>query len=540
MPNIPTYENPIDKLQIPNTGVAAMETLGRVSSRFGLEQKDAIKEGAAAIGRGATMAGEALQQGWNKAEDAETQLQITQGIKAAGSADLQFQQSMMDIGKLDPNDQPAALHALSEKTAAAHDAYMANFTTTKSQQHGERAWAEMNNRWQMRILEHGSNAQGLAASGNIQAGLNMAAAGASMERSEAGIRSQAKQFSMGAEATIANTPGTLESHARMRENIRTGVTKIYRDGTLAIIEGDPDHNIPGDPASGRRLVEKFAAEGLLSPEERNALMSHSLVKDRTIASEARMEEAQQRKAEDEKLHAVIGKINADQINTATGKFEMQPNYLSRILRDAASLPGFARAPHAIETAVKFYQSEEDRLKNGKDDVTDPDVLAKFRAGMVDAANPLTESQVFAARADHKLSDKDFQFYRQWVGEAVKNPQLAKDERDFGRWAESMKPFFTRATQFNPSADPYGTQRFGQWQLDMETEMRQRRAAGESITDITKDMTRADRVQPYQKGLNQPLDKRFTLPGETPAVPMAPVVPIKPGESSEDYLKRIGK
>src|SRR6266566_375353 len=85
---IPIYNNPIDKLDIPDRGVTAYEQLARSDTRFGQEVGAAIKQTGESIKSGIDAVGQAGVAIWKSAEDATAHSEISKGIPTATTATL--------------------------------------------------------------------------------------------------------------------------------------------------------------------------------------------------------------------------------------------------------------------------------------------------------------------------------------------------------------------------------------------------------------------------------------------------------------------
>lgn len=161
--NIPVYNNPVDKLTVPDTGVRMAEQAGRVAQHLGDETAAAMRRGSEALGRGASEAAAALQAGWNRSEDVLANQEITRGIKEGSARTLQAERDMDDIIKNTPADQvQGKIAEYMDKFNQSTSEWAGGFQTTKAKQWLERHMAEQGASLSRSAAAHGSQAAGFA------------------------------------------------------------------------------------------------------------------------------------------------------------------------------------------------------------------------------------------------------------------------------------------------------------------------------------------------------------------------------------------
>lgn len=519
MANIVEYENPDNKLQPSNLGVGGLEQLGHQARLFGQERARVIEQGAQGVER----LGKGIEEYFQNAEDVQTHHEIAQNIISSSQMLDEGTTKLKDLQAAFPGDVAAQNHAFGEWAKDQSQTLMAQATTRKGREDAEERAAKV-----QATLSHQAFVTGAAAAGEHAKMAVEVLANQTQKSAHDNPGSAEEQmdiFQHGVDAMYAATPGDKAALEKEKgEAVRKQQTAIAHADILGAIDR-------GEDVQAR--IDKWSTNGWI-----NQAQAHTAV---TIAqAQATHADALQRKQELDDFHGAFQQVQQARIQP-DGSFKMDQKYLLDIMR-VGQLPGAKQDPGLVENAVKFYQSEVDRDKANKDDITDAAAVGQLRQKMDTGA--LSVNDVFAARAEHKLSAPDFNFYHAWAEAASKNPQLAVDQRDFNHWAETMKPFFTKSTALNPGADPRSDQRYGEWYLDMENEMRTRRGKGEDMKAITVDMT--SRIPTYQQGLGQLNIPKLApaKPGETPQFvptpPLRPIEPAKTGESMDDWAKRTGR
>lgn len=199
------------------------------------------------------------------------------------------------------------------------------------------------------------------------------------------------------------------------------------------------------------------------------------------------------------------------------------------------------------TLIDYGRALTRELSEGTPTVTDPHTYEDFRSRIAlgsDDPNGVTDEQVIRARADGKLSDKDFTFFKGAVSTLAKDPALRVAQRDFNTFLKGIKSSITKSNILMGANDPAGDQRYLQFvqnaQAQFDSAYQKGDGSWKQLIDRNHGGSLWFQAKSYmtdQKGAMQNLQNSISgTPGLVPSV-NAPA--RGKGESAADYLKRTG-
>lgn len=252
----------------------------------------------------------------------------------------------------------------------------------------------------------------------------------------------------------------------------------------------------------------------------------------------------EQKANKERADAEAAQIQASTVGP-NGEITLPKDYYANVAnwmaRNAAK-PGAAEGIASQGRAmIDFGRAVQNDMEKGTPVVTDPHTYEDFqnRAFLPDSdPRKLTATEVFQARANRMLSDKDFSFWHQAVTSLSKDEAKSAAQKDFDSFLKSYKGYITKSSMLK--VDGYGDQKYYEWTSraqQMHDEMAARKVPEKDIRDAIVKV-----LPQYQVGRDQAITgiKEQATTGLKP-LPAGPNVPKRlPNESVTDYLKRTGQ
>lgn len=276
---------------------------------------------------------------------------------------------------------------------------------------------------------------------------------------------------------------------------------------------------------------------------------------RNYAEEVQRDAERQARANEEariKANKAHADQFANQITASTirddGTLGIPADYFKNV-RDLAMMPDVEPSlPRAMRSAG---------IAIGKSDppLSDPHTYLDFldRLGRSDV--PMQE--IYQARGEGRLNNKDFSFMLQWAKSLQASPQRRTQQQTLNTFFGGMKAFITKSNML--VADQDGNQRYSEYVRAMSARYWDGIAKGRDPEQMFSEFR--NEVPQYQVPMGQSTD-RLTTGIEAPNAPLPPVgtaastaatitgtaaaravphtVPQrKPGESASAYLKRVG-
>ena len=331
-------------------------------------------------------------------------------------------------------------------------------------------------------------------------------------------------------------------------------------------KAEKDPNFQADWDTGK--YDKWKSS--LSPDEQNNVQKMAAQAEKARVETLKQTQEMQTKAATAKVDQLSTKAISDNVtyDPNTGKLTVDPAFNQSIL-DIAKVTGPGpdgkpvpiAKPSELHTLFTLGQTIRTDSQKQTPATTDPGTYTDFRNRAFlppDDPNRLTNTEVAQARIDHKLSDKDWASFHQALNVTSKDPQASANEKLFNGFFKSVKGFVSKSSPFQP-ANPQSEQRAYEMQQYLEDQFHAGLKMGRSPRALLtyggpEGIMNDDVLKRYQLTLDDvlktdnpseavtPLTNPNVLTGQqtTPALPppKAAGVPWIPGESMDDYFKRM--
>lgn len=334
------------------------------------------------------------------------------------------------------------------------------------------------------------------------------------------------------EDQLAAHPGlTPEQQAKIRSDYATPAMK---DIAVAAFHTMADR----DPAAAREALKRGEFAGLFEGHEINSLQNYAESMTRAQTEQERAAAAEARRAAKEQFDKATNNVISTVVNPENGQLQMPPDYFKNVI----ALKNLDQADDGtIRAMLSMGRSVTDDIEKGTPVTTDPHTYEDFRSrAFLAETDPrkLSTAEVLQARADHKLSDKDYTFWNSAVNELSKDEAKSASQKDFGKFLTSYKGYITGSSFLK--VDAYGDQKFYEWSARAQQMHDQMKQAKVPEDDIRKAIVGV--LPQYQVSKDTALQS-YTLKATTGLKPLpagATVVKRNPGESAADFLKRSGQ
>lgn len=262
---------------------------------------------------------------------------------------------------------------------------------------------------------------------------------------------------------------------------------------------------------------------------------------RSQTHQAAADEVARVKANKAAANQAATQITASTID-AQGNVHLPQDYYKNI-QQLAQMPDVDPSlPRSMMAAGRAITSAEQK---GQAATSDPETYAGFQlrmAGQPEAPDALSQQEIFQARAEGRLSDKDMGFFLRWQKTLESDPRARAQHQAFTTFLKGYKAFITKSNMIAP--DAIGDQRFYQFSVDKWSQYQAAIASGKSPDDLldpkSRDFIGRD-IQRYQTTLQQgtaAITQQATG-GVAPLPPVPAAAARQPNESIAAYLKRTG-
>lgn len=525
MPNIRTYEN-------KDAGFSANNMAATSQSFAGSALRQDLSAAGQAIGSGINKAGQAYVDSQVQAETSDLTAKYAQTFE-------QLTQSWNDAAKnADPNDPDTGKRWREEVMQPALDQLSDGFHTGQAKEHAQRLGTQLQAHMFEKTVADQSTIAGNAALSNVNTMVNSLSNAVASDPTA--MRGAMPMLADSVEMVISSHPNLSASQASALRSkmLDEGKANIAKSAALGMIDKNPDA-FRAAAAAGQ--FDKYLDAGTIK-----TLDGYADSQQRAAVAAQRAAEVEQRRQQTEYVNSSANQIFANQIDPNTGQVHIQPDYFKQVAR-LALLPN---APAGLGRAMADFGAT--KLKEeaaGVPAVTDPQTYHYFSDRMfLPAGDPraLTVSEVYTARAQQMLSDKDFTFFKQAVGDATKNPEKTQQNKALEQFFSGYKSTITKTNPFLKNYDAPGDQRYYQFQVDKRDQFEQGLKAGKTAEELLDPSSKSfigRNVGQYTFDKKQGRDMMI---GNIRSGQSGMVAPINteapkrlPGESAADYLKRSG-
>lgn len=346
----------------------------------------------------------------------------------------------------------------------------------------------------------------------------------------------------------------------MREDEETGNTQLtlarYKSTALAITKqigatGD-DSKAPAK-AQGEDDVAKKVGFEFLDPTQQAAVSGW--IQEATPEGHRQYDsmQASQKQAQLKDVDQALSDVEKNMyIDNGHGGVTVNPSpTLLERLNQIQEMPGGFYRNQEIESLRTTLHTTTQDVLSGKERVSDQGVYNSLSGRVGSTTNPLTKAEV--DQNFKNLSDSDYHFLREAASDSkTANPKINQALTELHRWQEQIKPAIDKSNLMS-GVDQSGAVNFSHFSWDTEHKLRQAIDAGEDPQHAVQRLTdpRSPNgfyrfIPQYQRTMSQSMDviQQMANPNAVQPIPAPPggvgheqVAPRKPGESSEDYLKR---
>ena len=532
MPNIRTYQNE-DAGFTPNN-------MAPTSAGFaGNALRQDLSSAGSAIGQGIAKAGRAYVEH-------EAQAEISDLTARYAKTFEQLTQSWNETAKgSDPNDPDTGKKWREGVMSPTLEQLSEGLHTGQAKEHATRLATQLSSHMFEKTLADQSTIAGNAAVSNVNTLVNSLSNAVASDPSA--MRGAIPMLEASADAIISAHPNlSVEQASSLRTRIvDDGKAEIAKSAALGMIDQSPDLY--------RAAADAGQFDKYLDASTIKSLNTYAESQQRAAAEAQRAAVSEQRRQQGEYVSAKANEIFANQIDPDTGQIHIQPDYFKQVAR-LALLPN---APVGLGRAMADFGSA--RIKEemaGVPATTDPNTYRYFTDRMflpAGDARALTLPEVYTARAQGLLGDKDFSFFKDAVGVTQKNPAEAENMKKLNTFLGAYKSTITSSSFMG--ANPQQDQMYYLFQTEMRDAFQRGIAAGKSPDDLLsptskdfliKDLTRYTAPDMFGTDADALLSGTPQLAPMPPALgedgqPAAPkrVEPRKPGETPAEYAKRMG-
>jgi hypothetical protein len=457
MPRIPVYQNNV----YPNASPVAEAAAG--AARTGYYIGNIYRRAGNDIETGVNK----LQSGIEARQAAEEQAKTAQEIGAvtAGMAETQAKlaaQWRETLSGADPNDPNTAENFINDVVTPAFDALGQNLSTDKARNYFAVARAKG---WGTAYKSAAADQANLLAKGAVDQ-----------------VNTVAKNYSDAAYYDPSNWKAHMDQAGdavkvyQESHNLRPVdaiALKTQFDTTIA--KAAAAGMIAQNPDVALEAVQKGEFNGVLGGEDIAKIekQADAAIKARTSNQSAELKAAQAvKKTEGYKvLNDLESKVKVD---PATGETTVPTDYFTS-LNEARGKYGDVIPDGTFRAAQNWGSAEIRRNSKTIETASDPSLYKEFTNNAI--SGQLTVADVYEARANGTLSNKDFTFFKGWVGEGGKAGTTERTElKDMSSYLKTFKGYIDTSLG-GVYTDTWGTTRFAEFNSDMMQQWQEAKAKG---------------------------------------------------------------
>ncbi len=472
MPRLPIYNNQVELNPAPVARAA------NDAAQSGYYQGRALEQGFNDLARGIT----SVQNDMAQKQKAEEALKTTQEIgnltvgMAQTQADLAVKwQDYLRTG--DPNDPNLYQKFMDEVATPAFDKLGENISTQKGniyfQTHRAKAWASMY-----------KSAATDTSKVNAEHAVNQ-------------VTTMSKSYSDAAyfdptnwKDHVEQSDGAIDALADAHGLPATKVEELKTKQHALIVTSATDGMIKQNPEEALKVLQEGTFNGFLDGKQTDAAIKKAEGAIRTQASDAKATDAAETKKKKlegiNALNELEGQVVIDPVD---GHHTLPPDYFTK-LNDIRDKYGDVIDPGTFNAAINWGAVELRRNKT-KMDVSKSDP-AKYKEMLEKATDgTLTREEVYTARGNNFLSQKDFTFFKDWVGTGKNGGDSAqRTELKKINGITKMYKGYIDDSVGDSFKDTWGKTRFSEFQSDMIEKWGEMKAAGKTEADFEEYVKRA--------------------------------------------------
>lgn len=505
-----------------------LEQAGQAAAQGGYYQANFIRQGAEGFGRGLAAVGQAVET-YNE-----------QNEMSALAADMSTLHAELNVAwneaaqKADGSD-PHMADNFMEQVNQKLDALSEKYTTQKAQRTFTTARAGI---WSDLYQKVHTDQSKLAGSNAINSVFTF------KNNMSNALRNDPSGWENALGLTDVTLGGLVSSFGLGADDAMKLTRDVKKELAVSTFYGIADR----DPEAAREALRTGKFSEYITGGEAKELENYANHVDRQNAAQANAADVQQRREAKQLADADAAEISASVIGE-DGTMSVPQDFYKRIREYATQHAGVAGVDSKVRALSDLGRRITKELASGVPAVTDPATFEDMRRRMeLPASDPnsLQLTELDRARADGRLSDRDYRNIRTYLVDAGKNPQRTADQKVFNRWAGSLKGFFDKSSAMR--VDAIGKQRFFEFSQAMQERFDAGRAANIPANDllspaskdyIGKDLAQFQISKEQQRAAFRQMIQGTVQPLTPAQVPTEVPSPRQPGESAADYLRRIG-
>lgn len=437
MPNIRTYESDTRAPTADQAGSEAYEIEGR-------HIEGAYATAGNSIGGGLKQLGGEIQQ---HDEMQDTSTNSVQGASAFADLSTKLSQASA-AAAADPSNAEKHFSDFQQAMEDTIGGIGQDSSTTQGKENAERIQNTLREEFTRQTMGAQSLVQGQVVSNNlVQTKNNIAQA----------VSNNPTLLSSG----IAMLQGTLEDQLKAHNLTPEENTRIRneygapaaKDLGVAAFHTMAQNN--PDAAVGALKSGQFA--GMFSGAEIDTLTGYANAQSRAQTTAQKAAQEQQKQVDKDQFRQTTSALVGSFIQP-DGSLAIPPDAPQQIIK-ASIMPG--AEPGEIRSLADMTKTILADQEKGVKAVTDPETFASFGPKMLNGT--LSAQDVYNARNNGMLSDKDTSYFLSGMKNLEADPARKAAEKQFSDWANAQKPAFTKGSGLLGIADPHGTEKFNQFQ-----------------------------------------------------------------------------
>jgi hypothetical protein len=486
---IPIYNVPSAQQQVsvPTSGIEALAGAARRLGSFGNETAAMIRQSGQDIDKGlkgVELAGQQLQQ------HQETSDQLS--LYAAHAAVLNGLEAKRGefMAAQPPGDLGAAQRFQEQFVQPAIDQLTENAQTEKGRLEATRLGATLG--------EHFSqvNNQEQARLSHAQVGNDISA----VRQSLSGFVQQNPDSLPAALDTLNGLYNrVIGSHPGVAPEVyQKDLAKDRQEFTVLAAKGLIDRSIQtGQPFDVGAFFKAHGSD--LGGQGQEALTTYQLAKQKLHDEQERTNQTQVEKFQKDAYNDAASKLMVSTLNGPNGTIQMPADYFTKSIPELAQMPG--NTPEKTRMLYDFGKSMQEQMAKGVPDVTADTVRNDFNARLFRAPDDptrLTDTDVFKAKIEHSLSDRDFKFYQEGVAKRDSGDGAHEDYNKVATaFQNGVKQQLNPSTGLGGFANPAGASSYARWLGDAIPAVRQLMSGGMNPTQAWTTVTSDDFLKKYK-------------------------------------------
>ncbi len=504
MPNIRVYDQQVDAPHANMSGMRNAAAEGEAAGGFGM----GVAEGLGVMGQKISQAQEQNETSKLSANLATTQANLTNKWNDT-------------IKNADPNDPEVAKNFLENEVAPALDKAGEGLGTAGARNMYAQARAQVQSHFMIKAHSDQAELAGVAAVQNYVTAKNQLTSSTLSDPT-----------SFEANMSLGNLviDGMKDIPVDKRLELKTGLAKEQANAKIIGIANN-------NPAEAEKELNSGKYDKYMDSADKTTLANHirSLADAQKAADNAaRVEQTRQNK---EAVNVLGNQITASTIRD-DGSLAIPPDFFKQTVQMSQMPDADVGQTRAMIDYGRAVTADQER---GRPAITDPvtyDDLTNRMFLPAEDPNHLTLADVYRARADRHLSDKDFAFVHGAVVSLSKDPSKALQTKQFNDIATGLKGYIDKSSPFLGQVNAVTADRYMQFKRDAKPIFDREISKGTPLNEIEKQIRTL--VPTYAIGKKEALQalKTYATSGLAAGAPVGNKVVRQSGESAEDFLKRV--